>query len=103
MSARDVPFGSGVGVGGGGGRSSSLFVTLDCLCLSNRGSPMGEATVASHVFLLANDKVAVTVLPMNYAGRRGSDSTPGYVNLSLRRKRREGYLGRGMSTSIFGG
>lgn len=64
---------------------------------------MGEATVASHVSLLANDKVAVTVLPMNYAGRRGSDSTPGYANLSLRRKRREGYLGRGMLTSFFGG
>lgn len=29
--------------------------------------PMGEATVASHVFLLANDKVAATA-PMNYAG-----------------------------------
>lgn len=52
---------------------------------------MGEATVASHVFLLANDKVAVTAVPMNYAGQRGSDSTPGYVNLSLRRKRKEGY------------
>lgn len=85
------------------GRSSSLFVTLHCLCLSNWGRPMGEATVASHVFLLANDKAAVTVLPINYAGRRGSDSTPGYVNLSLRRNRREGYLGREMLTSFFGG
>lgn len=47
---------------------------------------MGEATVASHVFLLANDKVAATA-SMNYAGRRGSNSTPGYVNLSLRRLR----------------
>lgn len=64
---------------------------------------MGEDTVVSHVSLLANDKVAVTVMPMNYAGRRGIDSTPGYVNLSLRRKRREEYLGRWMLTSFFGG
>lgn len=67
-----------------GGSSGSLFVALLCLCLSISGGPMGEATVASHVFLLANDKVAATA-SMNYAGRRGSNSTPGYVNLSLRR------------------
>lgn len=64
---------------------------------------MGEATAASHVFLRANDKVAVTAVPMNYAGRRGSDSTPGYVNLSLRRKRKEGYLGTGILTTFFWG
>lgn len=32
-----------------------------------RIGPMGETTVASHVLLLANDKVAATAL-MNYAG-----------------------------------
>lgn len=64
---------------------------------------MGEDTAVSHVSLLANDKVAVTVVSMNYAGRRGSDSTPSYVNLSLGRKRREGLLGRWMLTSFLGG
>lgn len=43
--------------------------------------PMGEATVASHVLLLTNDQVAATVL-MNYAGRKGSNSTLSYVNLT---------------------
>lgn len=43
--------------------------------------PMGEATVASHVLILANDKVAATTL-MNYA-KGESNSTLSYVNLTL--------------------
>lgn len=56
--------------------------------------PMGEATVVSHVFLWANDKVAATA-PMNYAGWKGSNSTHSYVNLTLRRQRGESYWGVG--------
>lgn len=56
--------------------------------------PMGEATVASHVLLLTNDQVAATVL-MNYAGRKGSNSTLSYVNLTLRRRREESCSGGG--------
>lgn len=39
----------------------SLPLSFPCM------GPMGESTVASHVLLLANDKVAATAL-MNYAG-----------------------------------
>lgn len=54
--------------------------------------PTGEATAASHVLLLANDKVAATVL-MNYAGRKGSNSTLSYVNLTWRRQREQSCWG----------
>lgn len=52
--------------------------------------PMGEATVASHVFSLTNDKVAASA-SMNNAGWRGSNSTLSYVNLTSRRQRGESY------------
>lgn len=64
-----------------------LFVALSLplpLSLHLTG-PMGEAAVASHVLLLTNDQVAATVL-MNYAGRKGSNSTLSYVNLTLRQR-----------------
>lgn len=44
--------------------------------------PMGEATAASHVLTLANNKVSATAL-MNYAGRGGDNSTLSYVNVTL--------------------
>lgn len=47
--------------------------------------PLGETTVASHVLLLANDKVAATAL-MNYAQQKGNNSTLSYVNVTLRRQ-----------------
>ncbi len=56
--------------------------------------PVGEATVASHVLLRANDKVAATAL-MNYAGRKGSNSALSYVNLTLRRQKEESCRGGG--------
>lgn len=62
--------------------------------------PMGEAAVASHVLLLANDKVTATAL-MNYAGKKGSNSTLSYVNLTLRRQGEESCWGGGLLTPIF--
>lgn len=56
--------------------------------------PAGEATVASHVLLPANDKVAATAL-MNYARREGSNSALSYVNLTLPRHREESCWGGG--------
>lgn len=58
---------------------SFVACPLHCLCLSESGGPKGGAPVASHVFALANDKVAATGF-MNYAGERGSNSALSYVN-----------------------
>lgn len=54
----------------------TLCSSIPSLPLSfHRMGPMGESTAASHVLLLANDKVAATAL-MNYAGRKGKQLRP---------------------------